>query len=305
MDSSSNDSQFRLTLSEVTVEVNNPKDKARTQQEALTYPASFAKPLVVQPGDQLNIAFVLMKAPADATEAAKGVRAHQSFIVFRPQPATDAQAHLGPLVQSFQSTTSGKHRVNLIAGRFSRYFSRQPGAYDVELILGVFGAVTPIRYRLGTIDFDFPLADPTDPAVVDDEAKRAKQRALEGPPDAEYEALPEIVHQFRPAEHMPPVLFSLGYSAVVLLPWPILLALWKWIGIKPTQWPKTPAMLVTHGLFFGGISGFIFLYAAYWIKLRLLQTLAYALPLAIFTALVGRVALSDVAHRRVQATKSE
>ncbi|KAI8056862.1 Oligosaccharyltransferase subunit Ribophorin II-domain-containing protein [Syncephalis plumigaleata] len=261
----------------------------------------------MQSGDQIDIGLLLNKTPVGNTKttAAKGVRAHQAFVVFRPQPATDAQAHLGPLVQPFQSTISGKHRISLIANRFARYFSRQPGLYDIEIILGVFGDIAPIRYSLGTIDFAFPLADPTDPAVIDDEAKRAKQRALEGPNDAEYQALPDIVHQFSKAEKMPPVMFSLGYSAIVLSPWLVLLGLWQWIGVKPNQLPKTTTAFVAHSLFFASISGFILLYAAYWVKLRLLHTLAYAVPLTIFTVLVGRVALSDVAHRRVQATKSE
>ncbi|KAI9593046.1 Oligosaccharyltransferase subunit Ribophorin II-domain-containing protein [Syncephalis fuscata] len=259
---------FELKLSEMTVEVSNPKDKTKAQKETC----------------------LLHKVPVGTTDdtGRKGVRAHQAFIIFRPQPSTIAANNLGNLAQVFQSTISGKHRFNMIANRFVRYFSRQPGTYDVEVILGIFGEMIPIRYKLGTIKFDFPPADPTDPSFIDEEAKRVKQRKLEGPDDAEYKALPEIVHQFRSEERMPPIVFSLGYSAVVLSPWFVLLGLWQWIGIKPNQLPKTATASIAHLLFFGCIAGFISLYAAYWIKLRLLQTMAYAVPLTLFTVLATK-----------------
>ncbi|RKP07116.1 Dolichyl-diphosphooligosaccharide--protein glycosyltransferase subunit Swp1 [Thamnocephalis sphaerospora] len=289
-----------LKLSDFTVTVRHSGEEATTH--TLAYPKPLAKPLTVRPGDSLRLAFQLDVVPEGKAEG-KALRAHQAFIVFRP--ANSNASPDGELVQVLESTPNGKHRIELIANRFAKYFSRQPGDFNVDVLLGVFGNVQPVRYPLGTFHVDFPPADLTDRTVVEDLAKRAKQRALEGPADDGFMALPEIEHQFRPDDKMPPVTFSLGFSAVVLSPWFVLVTLWKLAGANPANLPSSPVALLAHGTFLSCLAGFLGLFYLYWTQLRLLQTISYGAILAVVTVLSGRVALSDIAHRRVKATKKE
>ncbi|GAB5592374.1 hypothetical protein Unana1_07274 [Umbelopsis nana] len=115
---------------------------------------------------------------------------------------------------------------------------------------------------------------------------------------------PEIVHQFRAPEKMPPKLISQFASLVVLAPWIALLA---GLGYTPAKvisslTQGSVASTVSILSFLGTLAGIEVLFYCYWTHLNLFQTLGYLSVLSVVAFFTGQRALTAVQEKRLRHT---
>lgn len=89
------------------------------------------------------------------------------------------------------------------------------GPYTLDVVLGTFSLPDPLRYTIGSVDFE-----PTIDLAKSNEAPAY----YSGPPEVvTYGPRPEINHVFRQPEKTPAVALSNAFVLVVLSPWLVLL----------------------------------------------------------------------------------
>lgn len=144
--------------------------------------------------------------------------------------------------------------------------------FSIELILGDFAMVNPLRWVLGNIDINL-----------------GKSESVRGPlkgPKA------EIKHLFRQAEKRPPSTVSLVFTLLTAAPLLLLLILWLNIGIN---FGNFKMISIPFHIGFGSI---LLLFVCFWLKLNMFATCAWLLPLGTFTFLSGHKVLCQLATSR-------
>ena len=141
------------------------------------------------------------------------------------------------------------------------------------------------------------LGDLALPAAADGAAGAPPKAAATADAAGGSRAKPEIVHQRRPAERTAPAPAALLFAGVAALPLLAALAYAARAG-NLRAFPAGAASLWALALH-GGIAAMLALYAAFWVRLNLAQTLPAALALGAATAAVGYKALSAVADARL------
>ncbi|KAI8577513.1 hypothetical protein K450DRAFT_252037 [Umbelopsis ramanniana AG] len=123
----------------------------------------------------------------------------------------------------------------------------------------------------------------------------------------EFGVQPEIVHQFRAQEKMPPKIVSQLASLLVLAPWIALLAGWAQLGYTPAKvinsiQNESMTSTVSIFSFLGTLAAIEFLFFNYWTHLNLFQTLGYLSVLSVVAFITGQRALTVVQQKRIRHT---
>ena len=107
---------------------------------------------------------------------------------------------------------------------------------------------------------------------------------------------PEISHVMRPEETRPPVAISFVFAAIVCAPLALLFVGLKVVGARLSHFPSSGVAFLDAAIFHGGIGAILGLYALYWLRLTLLQTLPTLGALLLFSTVFGVRNLSNLTN---------
>ena len=112
---------------------------------------------------------------------------------------------------------------------------------------------------------------------------------------------PEIVHQFREPEKRPSRFVSDVFTVLCAVPLLVLFILWGKLGINLSNFSFSLSGLG----FFASFGSILTLFALFWLKLNMFETLRYLIPLAIVTFFFGNRFLRSIARKQVEHKKTE
>lgn len=154
---------------------------------------------------------------------------------------------------------------------------------EASLVIASFGDSTPYRapafHLTVTPDDATPLNTP--------------------PAPARYTAQPEIVHQFKPDPTSPPKIVSLVFTLAVLATVPLLLAAWAFLGGNVEDVGHAlQEKPIAHSLFLGSVVAMEAVFALYYLRWNLFQTLPVVGVVGAVAFVSGSRALGEVRARR-------
>lgn len=187
-----------------------------------------------------------------------------------------------------QVRDTGKAKLELSQRDLPVQFLTASSPLTATLVLGSFGAATPLRTPL------FTLAVASDPSVP-------------APPyvaPLRYGRAPEIHHIFGADQAPPPVAISVVFVAAILAALPLLLGAWAVLGANLAQLPRAlGAAPVSHVLFFGSLLAMEGVFAMYYWRWSLFRVLPVAGAVAAVAFVSGSKALSEVQARRLKGER--
>ncbi|KAJ2162898.1 hypothetical protein GGF46_000281 [Coemansia sp. RSA 552] len=164
-----------------------------------------------------------------------------------------------------QRKGDGVYRLDVTRRVFRKYFGGAGGTYDVALVVGSF-AHGGAEVKVGRIEMGGKHTSPA----------------------PRYGPRPEIHHRFAPPQRMPNVAVSLAFTALSVLALAALAQAWRRMGANVAGVRSDAAGMGLLAL----VAVYMALAVAYWVRLRLLTALPWALALAPPTYAVGQYALS-------------
>jgi len=158
-------------------------------------------------------------------------------------------------------------------------FYGQSGNFNLDLIVGDTSVLNPTVWNFATIHITFP--NNTQVEI----------------PRSPFEPLPPIVHQFRRGDNRPRPSTSFAFTiATLVVPFLVLLIGLIRVGANVSNFPGGANFIYAVG-FQGSLAAILGLFAIYWLRLNMIQTLGYfgalSLP-ALFFAHRNLNALSRV-----------
>ncbi|KAJ3046057.1 hypothetical protein HDV00_003806 [Rhizophlyctis rosea] len=250
------------------------KGKEKTK-EVLDYPAKLSKSHTLGASDDLVLAVLI------EDHNGKPTKIRQVFLGMTSEE-TGREASF-PL--SVNADGAYDLTLPLKATTTLEALSYQPGKYNLNLYVGS-ATHQPIAYSFGTVTLDI-RPDPKFGKFEHDV----------------FEPLPEITHQFRADEKMPPVVLSQTFVLLVLTPWGLLALSWLQLGANITNLFATSSNLIFGSLFLGSLGSVLVLLYLYWLRLNIFQLLGFGAVLSLVTAVFGRQALVAHAAYRTKANK--
>ncbi|KAG0200320.1 hypothetical protein BGX28_006579 [Mortierella sp. GBA30] len=248
------------------------KDGGKKEERTLEYPHA-AKDITAESTDSLKFSFKIENKE----------RPHQAMILFKSQDDYQDEVMVAASVKS-----SGKGRFDLNFAKSDPKFKYGTRKYSMTFLVGGPKIDEPFKYNLGSIEVKGPS---TNPSVR--------------PSRIEYEAQPEIHHQFRPDQKLINTAVSGLFTLLVLTPFAVLFFLWRQLDIKfePLKaLAQKPLDLVSATVFFGSLAGIEYVFYSYWTHVTLFPVLQYLGVLSVVAAISGRSVLSTVQTRRIQRT---
>ncbi|KAH7365882.1 hypothetical protein KP509_18G051300 [Ceratopteris richardii] len=167
------------------------------------------------------------------------------------------------------------------------------GIYTIDLIVGDVAMENPVMWNLGTVELDLP--EPP-------EGKVKLTSQAESP--FKYGPRPEITHMFRPAEKRAPPTLSNTFLALTLVPLLGFLVGLKLLNTNMKNFPSSGLPVLAALLFHLGIGSILGLYALFWLKLNLFQTLKLLALLGTVLTVPGYYILSHLADASAPKVKS-
>jgi len=185
------------------------------------------------------------------------------------------------------SKISGKSMTSQISMRDLReHFLAEAGTYNLEIIVGDSFVHNPVQFKIASLN-----------------VKYSNETRYEVEPSP-FSPKPEIVHMFRPAETRPDASVSFAFTIACLAPILIFLIGLLRVGANAGNFPSGVASM--YALAFQGCIGAILaLFALYWFKLNMMQTLNYLLLLSVPTLFFGVKTLNAVAAQSAPKPKRE
>ncbi|KAG0025350.1 proteasome regulatory particle base subunit [Podila clonocystis] len=253
------------------------KDGIKKAEHKLVYPKaiSSADAFAADPTDHLKLSFKVENSE----------RPHQAMVRFQSK---DEQADQIMVAASVKKA-SGKGRFELDFAKSDKKFKYGTRKYDMTLLVGGPQVEESLQYALGEIEVRGPS---TNPPV------RAAR--------VQYQAQPEIHHQFRPDQKLINVAISGFFSLLVLSPVAVLIGLWSQLGIKfePLKaLAQNPVDLIMAVVFFASLTGIEYVFYSYWTHVTLFPVLQYLGVLSVVAIASGRSVLSAVQTRRLKRTE--
>ncbi|RKP35982.1 Dolichyl-diphosphooligosaccharide--protein glycosyltransferase subunit Swp1 [Dimargaris cristalligena] len=251
-------------------------------------------PIALAKTDQVDIKFTAELAMGQTTQP---IRAHQAFLILTHRD------HGHELVRVFDSTRQGQYSLQLRLKTLEALFKSHTGVYDADIVLGTFSVADGLRRRIAAFNIPSFQNGKTAPDSPTSSAATGTL-ALDTP---SLVALPEIHHTPRPAPKQPFVLFPLIFALLALVPFVGLLGAWYALsggcadhgqGVVSSVCAAADVPRLT---FWGCLVGYGILYALFWTRWNLLQTLPYLAGLTVVTVVVGRSALLSMGQQRLKA----
>jgi len=162
-------------------------------------------------------------------------------------------------------------------------FHYQSGDYDVDLIVGDTFLQHPIRWSIGRVTISLPAAPSS--------YTQPKSQTL-------YDPLPVIEHAFRKPEKRPPLVISLAFTGLVLSPFLVLFIGLVWVGANMKKLASLGVNFLSAVLFEASIISILCLFALYWLRLNMFQTLFYLGGLSLPTIFFGQKTLRALSESK-------
>ncbi|KAI0015386.1 Dolichyl-diphosphooligosaccharide--protein glycosyltransferase subunit Swp1, partial [Xylariomycetidae sp. FL0641] len=217
---------------------------------------------------------VLLTAKADG----QGKRPHQAFVVLR-EPASGLEAPFPMTVKE-----NGKAMVEIKHSDLPIQLATSAAPLQAAVVLASFGAAAGLDKPV----FDVALG--ADPAGT----------PLAYEPPLRYGARDEIHHIFRADPQSPPKAVSLTFVLAVLATVPALFVGWLLLGANVSHLSRAmSAAPLAHAAFFGALVAMEGVFAMYYARWTLFQTLPAAGVVGVVAFLAGPKALGEVQSRRL------
>lgn len=216
---------------------------------------------------------ILLKTVLVDESTDKPITVHQAFVLLINKETKEE------IVFVAEQDATKAYKFDLDVGARGADFGHRTGSYALELIIGDASLSNSFRWAVADLELKFNQ----EPAARSDKNNTRIPR-------------PEIVHQFREPEKRPPRFVSDVFSALCAAPLLILFILWAKLGVNVSNFPFSLSAIGFH-MSFGGI---LSLFALFWLKLNMFETLRLLAPLAVVTFLFGHRLLRSIASRRTE-----
>ena len=198
--------QLQLTTAKISALAGGKTSRAST---TASFPGSFAETLAVDDNDHLEVALsVGSVTPDQAVLRVSPTSATKPTATSATPTSTSGEfyASLGP----DGSGTAGALKTLVAVSKMMEPLAYTSGTYDLTLVVSGPAGVAPKAWKLGVVAIKFSRAGP--------EAKKLPHftRHLLYESDTTIVALPEIHHQFRPADRRAPVVIAFGFAGVIV-----------------------------------------------------------------------------------------
>ena len=204
-------------------------------------------------------------------------------IVRSPEPGLpQATFPAGP---ADQAGAGGLHWVSLKAADVHRRMGSAYGRMALLVAVGDEALEKGVLWELGAVEMP---------------RKMGKVHPLAAPQSFMNHVGPqeEITHVMSPPVSRPPVLISLIFTGAACAPLAFLILGFRVIGARLSRFPSSGVAFLDAAFFHGGIGAVLVLYALYWLRLTLLQTLPSLGALLLFSAVFGFRNLSNLANSK-------
>lgn len=159
---------------------------------------------------------------------------------------------------------AGEHKTHLNIGKTVETFGGKSGKYELYVFVGDSLIDNSFSWRVANLDIKYPA-----------------DFKIESQPSP-FEPKPEISWTFRQPENRPPKAISMGFTLAVLSPILVLLIGLIKVGANVSNFPTGGNFIFALG-FEIGLGMILALYALYWLRLNMIQTLYYLFLIGIPT----------------------
>lgn len=261
----------RVKVVSLEIGVGESDSTTAVQKTPVTFPNKIAGVLSAD-----HLQKVLLKTLLADEATNQPITVHQAFVLLENKETKDE------IVFVAEQDSTKAYKFDLDVGARGSDFGHRSGVYSLALIVGDASLSNSFRWQVAELELKFnhePVA-------------RANKSSARAP-------RPEIVHQFRQPEKRPSRFFSDLFTALCAAPLLLLFVLWAKLGVNVSNFPISLSALGFH-LGFGSILG---LFALFWYKLNMFDTLRLLIPLVIFTFFFGNRLLRSIASRRTGEQK--
>ncbi|XP_028514017.1 dolichyl-diphosphooligosaccharide--protein glycosyltransferase subunit 2 isoform X2 [Exaiptasia diaphana] len=259
----------KVTMGQVDLSVIDKEHSHTVKSMSTNYPTKFDKTIEADFHQKIVMRFFIKTVSGDEL-----LTPHQAFVRLTNQK-TNQEIFFVPEPES-----NKKYKFDLDLGATSKDFASRSGKYTMDLIIGDAVIQNPLEWNVGVLALTFG-----DQPV---KAKKEKQTM--------YSTKPTIDHMFRQPEKRPSQTVSTAFTALIFVPFVVMLILWINIGANISNFQFSLGGIAFHI----GLGGIFVLYYLFWVKLDMFSTLKYLAVIGGVTFLSANSLLSGIAARRAK-----
>lgn len=258
----------KVKVSSLEIGVGETDSTSNFNKQTVTFPNKLNGVLNADHQQKIILRTLLTDASTD-----KPITVHQAFVLLVNKQTKEE------IIFVAEQDSAKAYKFDLDVGARGADFGHRSGSYALELLVGDASLSNSFRWTVADLELKF-----NQEVVV-----RSDKNNTRAP-------RPEIIHQFREPEKRPPRFVSDVFSALCAAPLLILVVLWFKLGVNVSSFPFSLSSIGFH-LGFGSI---LSLFALFWYKLNMFETLRLLIPLAVITFLFGNRLLRSIAARKTE-----
>lgn len=214
---------------------------------------------------------ILLKTLLVDAATNKPITVHQAFVLLLNKETKEE------IIFVAEQDTAKAYKFDLDVGARGADFGHRSGVYALELIVGDASLSNSFRWAVADLELKFSQEPIARSAKNNTRAPR-----------------PEIIHQFRQPEKRPPRFVSDVFTALCAAPLLVLFILWIKLGVNVSNFSFSLSSIGFHS----GFGAILALFALFWYKLDMFETLRLLAPVALVTFLFGHRLLRSIANRK-------
>ncbi|XP_050073129.1 dolichyl-diphosphooligosaccharide--protein glycosyltransferase subunit 2 [Anopheles maculipalpis] len=259
----------KVRVSSLEVGVGDTDSAASSvKRHSITHPSKLA--IVLNADSQQK---VLLKTALVDDVSGKPINVHQAFVLLRHMQTRQE------IIFVAETDSSKAYKFEMDVGARASDFRYKSGLYELCMIIGDTLLSNSFRWHVADLELKFSVNERQQKSGSADAANSRK-------------LLPEIVHQFRTPEKRPARFVSDLFTVLCIAPIVILFGLWARLGVNVKNFPLSLGALGFHL----GLGAILVLFAIFWLRLNMFETIRYLIPLALFTFFCGNRMLRKIAR---------
>jgi oligosaccharyltransferase complex subunit delta (ribophorin II) len=262
----------RVKVGASEIGIGDSDSSSSVKKQFIVFPNKLDQVLSVDAQQKIVLKISLLDEESD-----KPITVHQSFVRLNNKETNEE------IIFVAEQDTTKAYKFDMDVGARSADFNSKSGLYSIDLIVGDSSISNSFKWHVADIQIKFS----GDLATRKDTEESNHFKKVRAP-------LPEIIHKFREPESRPPRFFSDLFSLLCAVPLLVLLLLWAKLRVNISNFPCSLFALGFH-LGLGAILG---LFAIFWLKLDMFETVRYLIPIALITFLCGNRLLRSIASKR-------
>jgi len=260
----------KVVMGKVDLSVIDKEHSHTVKSLSTNYPTKFDKIIEADFHQKIVMKFSIKSVSSDEL-----LTPHQAFVRLTNQK-TNQEIFFVP-----EPEASKMYKFDLDLGATAKdSFASRSGKYTMDLIIGDAVIENPFEWNAGVLSLTFGQE-----AV---KPKKEKQTM--------YTAKPAIDHMFRQPEKRPSQTVSTAFTALIFIPFLLMIILWFNIGANISNFQFSLGSILFHV----GLGGIFVLYYLFWVKLDMFTTLKYLAIIGGVTFLAANSLLSGIAARRAK-----